>query len=444
MKKSQSPNISRLIIIGLDGVPYRLISDLTARNIMPFTKNIIEKGIFKKIESTIPEISSVAWSSIITGKNPGEHGIYGYTDIPIGTYRLSFPNYNNLKVPPFWELFPQGKSVIINVPSTFPVRPINGVHISGFVSLDLERSVYPKSLIPTLKKNNYKIDVDAAKAHQSKRIFINDLFQTLESRAVIYKYLWEISDWFNFMLVFTGTDRLAHFLWDAYEDDENEYHNVFLDYFHRIDEIIGEIDASLTDNDILIILSDHGFERLEREININSILRKYGFLKLKNDGRRGYADIDEKTVAFALEPSRIYINYEGKYPAGKIKEEDTPKIIDEISTLFSEFSLNGKRIAKKIFNKEEIYRGQYLSNAPDFVLVPERGFGFKASLKANNIIEKSIFTGKHTQEDAFCILKSKDRSNVDKIVHLNTVIDIGAFITIILKKNLDMKKRNFN
>jgi len=440
MKAKQNSFISRLIIIGLDGVPYHLIKDLAYKNIMPFTKSIIERGIFKKVESTIPEISSVAWSSIITGKNPGEHGIYGYTDIPIGTYRLSFPNYNNLKVPPFWELFPQSKAVIINVPSTFPVHPINGVHISGFVSLDLERSVYPKSLIPTLKRYKYKIDVDASKAHKSKQIFIKDLFQTLEARVVIYKQLWEISDWSTFMLVFTGTDRLAHFLWDTYEDDKNEYHDVFLDYFCRIDEIIGQIDASLADNDILIILSDHGFERLKQEININSILKKYGFLSLKGNGRRGYADIDEKTVAFALEPSRIYINYEGKYPEGKIKEKDTHKIRYELFSLFKEFSFNGRRIAKRILNKEEIYKGQYLSIAPDIVLVPEECIGFKASLKTDEIIEESIFTGKHTQDNAFFILKSNDKSNIDQIIPLNTVVDIGALITIILKKKIKNKE----
>ncbi|MFX0139812.1 MAG: alkaline phosphatase family protein, partial [Candidatus Hodarchaeota archaeon] len=85
MKRRNRKN--RIIIIGLDGIPYHLIDDFSDKGIMPETKKLIEKGIFTQMESSIPEISCVAWSSIITGKNPGEHGIFGYTDIPIGTYR---------------------------------------------------------------------------------------------------------------------------------------------------------------------------------------------------------------------------------------------------------------------------------------------------------------------------------------------------------------------
>ncbi len=134
MDKINSKRKKRAIIIGLDGVPFHLIDKFSNTGVMPETKKLIEKGVFKQMESSIPEISSVAWSSIITGKNPGEHGIFGYTDIPSGTYRLSFPNFNNLKATPFWQKDSTVKSVIINVPSTFPVKPLNGVHISGFVS----------------------------------------------------------------------------------------------------------------------------------------------------------------------------------------------------------------------------------------------------------------------------------------------------------------------
>jgi len=250
MVKINSKRKKRVVIVGLDGVPYRLIDSLSNNGMMPEAKKIIKKGTFKQMESSIPEISSVAWSSIITGKNPGEHGIFGYTDIPIGTYRLSFPNFNNLKAVPFWQKDSEEKSIIFNVPSTFPVKPLNGIHISGFVSLDLERSVYPNSLIPKLNTLNYQIDVDSSKAHISIDMFLKDLEKTLKARIAAYRYLWEEWDWDTFMLVFIGTDRLSHFLWDAYEDESHKYHSTFLEHFHQIDEV-----------------SDHGFELLEREVN---------------------------------------------------------------------------------------------------------------------------------------------------------------------------------
>ncbi|PIZ19592.1 MAG: hypothetical protein COY50_09140, partial [Deltaproteobacteria bacterium CG_4_10_14_0_8_um_filter_43_12] len=93
----------RTIIIGLDGVPYSLVKDLSARGIMPNMSRLIEDGIFRQMESSIPDISPVAWSSIITGKNPGEHGIYGFMDMVPGTYGLYFPNFTNLHGIPFWN-----------------------------------------------------------------------------------------------------------------------------------------------------------------------------------------------------------------------------------------------------------------------------------------------------------------------------------------------------
>src|SRR3989338_8331216 len=126
---------------------------------MPNVRDVMLEGQFKKMQSSLPEVSCVAWSSIITGKNPAEHGIFGFTDLFPGTYNLKFPNFNDLKSQPFWNLV-DGKSIIINVPSTYPVSEMNGVHISGFVSIELEKSVYPKFLVAKLKEMDYRLDVD--------------------------------------------------------------------------------------------------------------------------------------------------------------------------------------------------------------------------------------------------------------------------------------------
>jgi predicted AlkP superfamily phosphohydrolase/phosphomutase len=419
---------NRVIIVGLDGVPYGLIHNLAARNIMPNTKKLIEYGTFRQMESTIPEISSVAWSSIITGRNPGEHGIFGYTDIPTGTYRLTFPNFNQLKSPAFWQKNSQEKSIIINVPSTFPVKPMNGVHISGFVSIDLERSVYPNSLIKKLLELNYQIDVDASKAHVSLDMFLKDLDKTLKSRIELYRYLWAKDKWQTFMLVFTGTDRLSHFLWDAYEEENHRYHSAFLEHFQKIDEVIGEIADCICENDILILLSDHGFERLEQEVNINCLLRKEGYLKLKSESKRNYADLELGTKAFALEPARIYLNLKDKYPRGSVDKKDYTTLIRDLESLFYSIELNGEKVIKKVHKKDDIYKGPYTINAPDLVLLSNKGYNLKASLKANDLFEKGIFSGKHTQDDAFLLI---NRSFDEKIIPGKPVV--SDVLTIIDK-----------
>ena len=139
--------MGKTVIVGLDGVPYGMIEDFAQSGVMPNMAKLISQGIFRKMQSSIPEISSVAWSSIITGKNPGEHGIFGFMDLFDGSYKMRFPNFTDLKAKPFWEDWP-GRSIIVNVPSTYPVRQMDGVHVSGFVSVNFEKSIHPKSLMP--------------------------------------------------------------------------------------------------------------------------------------------------------------------------------------------------------------------------------------------------------------------------------------------------------
>lgn len=412
-------------MIGLDGVPYRLLNDLAQKGVMPNVRRIIADGFFRPLASTIPEVSSVAWSSIITGKNPGEHGIFGFTDIPPHTYRLSFPNFNSLKAEPFWH-GNEGRAVIMNVPSTFPAKEMNGVHISGFVSLDLMRSVYPQSLLPQLKAMNYQIDVDSAKAHKSMQLFLKNLEQTLEARINVYQYLWEREKWQTFMLVFTGTDRLMHFLWDAYEDESHRYHADFVKHFCRIDDEIGMMLSQLKPNDSFLLMSDHGFERLDKNVYVNAVLRQAGFLCIPGDSDSNFGQLNEKTCAFSLDPARIYIHKKDKYPRGRIKKNEIEKLIQEIAAVFQSLEIDGKPVCKRIYRKEEIYSGPYSADAPDLVLIGNEGINFHSSLKATTVHDRGIFTGKHTHYDAFLLVK--DWAGTDTFCHN---LDVGQILDIV-------------
>ena len=416
--------MNKIIIIGLDGVPFRLLKEFSEKGIMPNTARIISEGTFRGMSSSIPEISSVAWSSIITGKNPAEHGIFGFTDFLPNTYRLSFPNFSQLKLPTFWELKPDSRHIIVNVPSTYPAREINGVLISGFVALDLERAVYPEATIAHLQKFDYKVDVDSSKAHESLDFFIKDLNKTNEARISAYRYLWN-KEWDTFMLVFTGSDRLMHFLWDAYEDQNHEFHQEFNNYFKRVDEIIGEISSRMGDTDNLIMLSDHGFEKLEKDVYINRILQNEGFLKLMNVESINFSHIDYGTKAFALDPARIYINLKGKYPRGGVCESEKESIIRDLEYFFDNFQIDGKKAVSRVYRKEEIYSGPYLDKAPDLVLIGAKGFNLKAAVNSADIYSKGIFTGKHTQDDAFLLVNKE----CDQIIPENlNVCDVVGVI----------------
>ncbi len=350
---------TRTIIIGLDGVPFGMIEDFTKNGVMPNTAELLKQGLFKKMESSIPEVSSVAWSSMITGTNPGEHGTFGFMDLHPDSYKMKFPNYNDLKQPPFWDQW-DGKSIIINVPSTYPVREMNGVLISGFVSIDFAQSIYPPSLVPLLRDLDYRLDVDARKAHTSMDLFLEDVDKTLSARIEAYRYLWSNYDWQTFMLVFTGTDRLMHFLWEAYEDERHKYHNVFLEHFAKIDGVIGEIGSRLADDDLLIMLSDHGFEKLDYDVYISYVLKEEGFLQFKQDQDITLNNINHGTKAFVLDPARIYINYKNKYPCGTVDPSEGEELLGRLENLFASLETNGRKVVRDIYKKHQIYSGPFL------------------------------------------------------------------------------------
>jgi predicted AlkP superfamily phosphohydrolase/phosphomutase len=394
----------RIIIIGLDGVPLEMIESFAATGVMPNTQSLIDEGVLRKMRSSIPEISSVAWSSMITGRNPGEHGIFGFTDLFERSYKMRFPNFSDLKAAPFWEDWP-GKSIIINVPSTYPVRRMNGVHISGFVSIDMERSVYPQSLVPKLNELDYRLDVDSQKAHSSMELFLADVDKTLDARIRACEYLWDYTDWQTFMPVFTGTDRLMHFLWNAYEDDCHEYHGRFVEHFRKIDAEIGRITQSARADDVIVMHSDHGFERLDCDVNINFLLGREGFLVFADNEETTLKNMCGRTRAFALDPSRIYLHREGRYPGGCVSDASAEDVLKDIEDMFDSLEIDGRKVIRSIYRREDIYRGPQCPNAPDMVLVAEEGFNLRANMRAKAGYEKGIFTGKHTLENAFLLIK---------------------------------------
>ncbi len=416
---------ARTVIIGLDGVPFGMLDNMAKTDVMPNTAKLISAGLFKKVRSTIPEVSCVAWPALISGENPGQHGIFGFTDMVNGSFKMRFPNFTDLRVPPFWERATQ-KCVIINVPSTYPVRPMNGVHISGFVSIDIKKSVYPEKLIPDLNDLDYRLDVDSQKAHASMDMFMEDLDKTLQARIKAYRYLWQCLDWQTFMLVFTGTDRLMHFLWDAYEDENHKYHEAFLTHFRSIDRVIGEIIEQLTEQDLLILLSDHGFEKLQKDVYVNYLLAKEGVIAFESGAEPKLANMSSATKAFALDPGRIYINQKGKYPAGNVSETDKEACLKDIEKLFSSLEIDGKKVIRHIYRKQDVYSGPYLDQAPDMILLAESGFNLKGAIGAGQLAARGLFTGKHTYPDAFLLA-----NRADMITGLDadpSVIDVGKFI----------------
>ncbi|MCK4759899.1 MAG: alkaline phosphatase family protein, partial [Candidatus Aminicenantes bacterium] len=311
----------KVLVIGLDGVPHSLLLDLAQKGVMPSTSNLVESGHLHKMKASLPEISSVSWTNFMTGANPGSHGIFGFTDLQKDSYALRFPNFLDLKKETFWDKLGElkKKCIIINQPSTYPARKINGILISGFVAIELSKAVYPLSIKASLERMGYLIDIDTMKSREDSEFLWQELLRTLEARQnALESFIKE--DWDYFEFVVTGTDRLHHFLWNAYRDENHADHPRFLDYYYRIDQLIHTIVESYekiaAEDSQLYILSDHGFTGIDQEVYLNSWLEREGYLKFNTSSPESLSEITPAARAFAMDPNRIYLNLTGKFPQG--------------------------------------------------------------------------------------------------------------------------------
>jgi len=402
----KSKRRKKVIVVGLDGVPHSMLMNLAKTGVMSTVARLIDTGKLHRLKASLPEISAVSWTNFMTGTNPGTHGIFGFTDFKPGSYDLRIPNFLDVKVDTIWDtLGHKGlKSIVINQPSTYPARRINGVMISGFVAVDLSRSVFPQSYFNELERMGYQIDVDTAKVTENPSLLWPELSKSLASHQKALNYFWE-QDWDFFEFVITGTDRLHHFLWSAYQDKSHPQHQAFLDFYQQIDRIISKILNSMKkmeeEEESFFLLSDHGFTGIVQEVYLNAWLEKEGFLSFTATTPRSLQDISHKSVAFALDPSRIYLNLENKFPNGRVKKEDKKELKEKIAEKLLKLEYNGQKVIRQVFKAEEIYKGKYTSKGPDLVVVSEPGFDLKGSIKKKEIFGRSYLQGMHTWDDAF-------------------------------------------
>ena len=393
--KRQGKN-KKVVVVGLDGVPYSLLLDYMERGIMPEFSGLCKMGRLSRMKSTLPEISSVAWSSFITSTNPGQHGIFGFVEIDRQSYEYQFPNFNSIKEQTVWEKAGI-KTVAFNIPQTYPARAMNGVMVSGFVAIDLKKATYPESVFNYLNGMGYKIDVNAKLASEKPEAFFVDLFETFEKRKKAIEYLYDNEDWQLFIGTITETDRLHHFFFDSARD--GTYFNVFEKFYRELDRFIGTMaKKAARSGAVFLTCSDHGFTPIKTEVYLNRWLIENGYLKL--DGLDGFKGITADTRAFCLDPSRIYIHEEGKYKKGSIKSSDYSALRNDLKSKLSEITYDGQKVIKRVYFKEEIFHGKYTENGPDMYLLPEYGFDLKGSVNKNTLFATTHFKGMHTYDDA--------------------------------------------
>jgi len=349
----------------------------------------------------------------MTGKNPGKHGVYGFLDRVPNSYDTYIPNSRAMRSETLWEVLGrQGKRVVVmNVPVTYPPRQINGILVAGFLAPRLEKATYPAWVAEKLKDMGYRLDVDPWQARQDKDKFLEDLDYTLDKREEAMSHLMESEDWDFFMLQIMETDRLHHFLWEHMETGDEKYAPAFLNFYRKIDGLLGRLYERLAEDTTLLIMSDHGFCTMKKEVFINRWLQGNGWLSFTKDPPDSLKDIHPDSKAYSMDPGRIFINLRGREPLGCVDPgREYEALRDELIEALGQLRApeSGEPMIESVYKREEIYSGDCYPQAPDLVAMPYRGYDLKGSIKKEILTEKGVIVGAHTYDDAMIYVQGQE------------------------------------
>lgn len=374
---------------------------------MPRVAELMGSATLRAMRASLPEISSVSWSSFMTGTQPGEHGVFGFTDLKPDSYRIRFPTFPEVPAPTLWDrLGERGlRSLVINQPATYPARTIPGTLVSGFVAVDLTRSVKPLRHLAALRRIGYRIDIDIVRGREDHDALFRDLHQTLRLRERALTQLWDEVDWDLLQVVVTGTDRLYHFLYDAVEDESHPRHEQALEYHRAVDGFVGRVLDRLSGlqpnaHERFWMLSDHGFCAIRQEVQLNAWLREQDELRIDGDELDAIAP---ESRAFVLDPGRIYVHRSDRFPRGTVPPEEAESVAEELAERLLALRYDGAPVIREVFRGVEIYSGPFATRGPDLVALAHPGFDLKGSPAAARVFGRTALVGMHTYDDAFLL-----------------------------------------
>ena len=431
----------RILIVGLDGATFDVLNPLMEDGRMPNLRRLVETGASGILESTKPPITPAAWTTFMTGKGPGRHGIVDFEKYDVSTNTLTFNSTYEIREKTIWEILSEKgfKVGSINLPMTYPPRRVNGFMISGFETPSTEAEfTYPNSLKEEILKRwpdySYRSD-------WKRRTFGGDaLFQRnldyisgsfLQGREIA-TYCGETYGWDVLMVLYKLVDNLQHKTW-KYLDPmlKGRYPKraeMIAGCFEALDREIGALADYARQHDALIlVMSDHGHGSLDGKAQPNALLKQWGYLALKSGSAQARLRVQRiaervlghKTRRFAanqgiehdlvLDWSRtqacvmhagmygfLYVSLKGRQPDGVVEPSDYERLRDELRERFLSVTARhpdgyGIHVFPEVHRTEELYNCKREEQPwlPDLLLVPHPGLAVVRKVRGSSAVRWS-------------------------------------------------------
>lgn len=423
-----------VLVIGLDGGTFDLVRPWVEGGKLPVLGGLMTRGAWSDLRSTIPPVTASAWTSFMTGKNPGAHGLFDFMHRKTGSYDLVPVSTRDRDGKTLWELIGEtGRRVIVmGVPVTYPPEPVNGLLVTGMLTpRGASNYTFPPELAQEITQaiGDYVVYADEVYSKGRGEVFQNALNHSIDQRLKAARHLLGHHPWDFAMLVFPETDTASHGFWSSYDDTHHQHDPVeaahfrdgILQVYQRIDTGLGELLATLPADTNVMVMSDHGHGPVRNFLYVNNLLKQRGWLRIKRspisrfkdlafrlnltprtvyrallavglgklrrtvDKRRAgrqmlkrfflsFTDVDwGRTQAYSIGYiGEVHVNLKGREPQGVVEPGPAYELLrGEIIEALRALRLpDGTPLISEIWRKEEVYRGRHLVDAPDILFLP--------------------------------------------------------------------------
>jgi predicted AlkP superfamily phosphohydrolase/phosphomutase len=374
----------RLVVIGLDCAEPSLVFDAW-RGDLPNLNRLMDGGLWGRLESCHPPITMPAWACMMTGRDPGELGIYGFRNRAGRSYdALSIATSRDIREPAIWQVLSgAGRRVaLLGVPGTYPPYPVNGLMVSCFLTPSNASSyTYPPALREEIEEvaGGYRIDVREFRTEDKARL-LAEVREMAERRFRVARHILGRERWDLFAMVEMSPDRMHHGFWRHFDrghrlhEPGNAFESAIHDHYVQLDAEIGRTVEAAGEASVLVV-SDHGARRMEGGVRLNEWLIREGYLRL----------IDPPSAPSKLVPAnvdwpatrawgdggyygRVFLNVAGREPRGAVPKAGYEALRDEITAKLEAMEDHrGMPMGNRVLRPERLYRS-VRNIAPDLLV----------------------------------------------------------------------------
>jgi predicted AlkP superfamily phosphohydrolase/phosphomutase len=382
-----SQSTRRVLVIGLDCAEPSLLLERWRQD-LPNLNHLMSNGAYGRLESCHPPITVPAWASMLASRDPGQLGYYGFRNRADHSYgKLFTANGIAVQAPRVWDVLSKAgkQSIVVGVPQTYPVRPLNGNLISCFLTPPgAAQWTYPESLAEEvttiLGGEEYEFDVKNFRT-DDRGWLLDAVYQMTRKRWQVLNELITSKPWDLFLFVEMGTDRIHHGFWSLMDPKHfryaagNPFENAIHDYYVYLDTEIGKLLEKVGDDTFVVVVSDHGAQRMDGGFCVNEWLQQKRLLTLASKPP-GIVPLHQCHVDWAHTVAwgdggyyaRIFLNVAGREPQGVIPADDYETVRDQLKAeLEATTGPDGKLLGTRVLKPEDVYR-EVKGIAPDLIV----------------------------------------------------------------------------